>query len=83
MHAKKPHAGCIDVVFRVFPEGDVIALFPKLPAGGGMITSYQHFGQHGDASPKLIKELRKATKPEYTELLAELRRIGYCLTVRS
>ena len=74
---------CIDVVFRVFPDGDVIALFPGESVGGGHINSYQHVGQHGGASPSLIKELRKATHAEYAPLRAELKRIGYCLRVRA
>jgi hypothetical protein len=73
---------CLDVVFRVFPEGDVIALFPGEGAGRGLINSYQHVGQHGGASPALIKELRKATRAEYASLLAELKQIGYCLRVK-
>ena len=84
-HATKKTAPepCLDVVFRVFPEGDVIALFPGDPIGGGKINSYQHLGQHGGAAPALIKELRKATRAEYGPLLAELKRIGYCLRVRA
>lgn len=72
----------IDVVFRVFPEGDVIALFPSQREGRSMIMSYQHVGQHGDAAPALMRELRPATKAEYTPLLAELLDIGYRLRVR-
>ena len=66
------------VIFRVFePEGDVIALFPGMPEGTGFINSYQHIGQHGAATPSLIKELRPATEEEYLPLLKELRQIGY------
>jgi len=73
---------CIDVVFRMFPEGDVIALFPGEAAGRGLINSYQHVGQHGPATPNLLKMLRRATPKEYAPLLRELRRIGYCLRVK-
>lgn len=73
---------CVDVVFRVFPEGDVIALFPKLSEGRGMITSYQHIGQHGDARSSLVRELRAASPSEYAALLKELRDVGYCLRVK-
>lgn len=74
---------CVDVVFRVFPEGDVIALFPGEQAGRGLINSYQRLGQHGGASPQLVKELRKAARAEYAPLLTELKQIGYCLRVRA
>jgi hypothetical protein len=73
-----------NVYFRVFPTGDVIALFPDDPhdQSGREINSYQHVGQHGAASRDLITELRPATKAEYAPLHAELERIGYSLRVR-
>jgi hypothetical protein len=74
---------CVDVHFRVFPDGDVIALFPNDRVGRGQINSYQRLGQHGGASPALIEELRKASRAEYAPLLAELKNIGYCLRVRA
>jgi hypothetical protein len=81
--AKKSSETCIDVIFRVFPEGDVIALFPGEVTRAGHINSYQHVGQHGEASRALIHELRTATPKEYKSLLAELKQIGYCVRVRS
>jgi hypothetical protein len=70
------------VVFRVFPEGDVIALFPNdICDARDNITSYQHVGQHGAASPSLIEELRPATPKEYGPLKKELESIGYELEV--
>lgn len=68
----------LDVVFRVFPEGDVIALFPS-ERDRNMIMSYQHLVQHSLASPELVRELRPATPAERANLLAELKRIGYHL----
>ena len=70
-----------EVAFRVFPEGDVIALFPQDKQGAGMINSYQRLGQHGEASQQLVKELRRASPAEYAPLLAELKSIGYRLRV--
>lgn len=78
---KKTPEPCVSVVFRVFPQGDVIALFPHEDQGGGQIQSYQRLGQHGGASRSLIKELRKATRAEYGPLLSELKSLGYCLKV--
>jgi hypothetical protein len=68
---------CDRVIFRKFPEGDVIALFPSQSEGPGLINSYQHTGQHGAASQQLIKALRPAKPFEYESLLQELRAIGY------
>ncbi len=67
------------VVFRKFPEGDVVALFPEEAANGkGHILSYQSAGQHGAASPELVSELAEATEVEYQPLLQELMvRVGY------
>ncbi|WOG27799.1 hypothetical protein [Endozoicomonas sp. 8E] len=67
------------VVFRKFPEGDVIALFPDDVADNrGHISSYQQQGQHGAASPALMDELTPATVEEYQHLLNELtHQIGY------
>ena len=61
------------VCYRVFDDGDVVALFPNLDADlNGNITSYQHIGQHGAASRDLLTELRAATETEHAELHAEL-----------
>lgn len=74
------------VVFRKFKEGDVIALFPEIPAkldGGWLCWSYMHIGQHGAANPGawLINETTPATPAEYADLKAELEDIGYRLQV--
>jgi hypothetical protein len=67
------------VAFRVFDEGDVIALMiddfhPDTPE---IIMSYQSIGQHGMAHRDLLDELDKATPEEYADLKDELERIGY------
>ena len=76
------------VTFRKFPDGDVIALFPKLFTGqdndnNQFILSYMHIGQHGGASDDLIDDLSPATADEYSDLKAELTSIGYELEVQS
>ena len=73
---------CDRIIFRKFPEGDVIALFPDQPEGRGRINSYQHVGQHGAADYQLIRELRPAKPAEYHDLLRELKNIGYKPCVR-
>jgi len=70
------------VVFRIYPDGEVIALFPQISAslGGGLCESYMHVGQHGGADPILVVSRTKlATPKEYANLYAELEQIGYNL----
>ena len=67
--------------FKVFEEGDIIALFPDRMADlKGNILSYQHLGQHSGASPELIS-LPDATEAERNDLERELVGIGYELDI--
>ena len=71
------------VIFRKFPDGEVIALFPELPGDSDILNclNYMHIGQHGNGEALLIG---KPAKPEeYKELFDELTAIGYNLTVVS
>ena len=73
------------VVFRRFPDGDIIALFPYLAAEGldpWPCQSYMHVGQHGAADPRIVHDTRPARPHEYAALRAELEQIGYRLCVR-
>ena len=68
------------MVFRRYPDGQVIALFPDIPWSGrrGKITSYMHVGQHGAADyAGVIAVTRPACEKEYRNPLSELRAIGY------
>lgn len=67
------------VIFRKFRDGDVIALFPEIPADilGHNCQSYMHVGQHGAADPHLSGRTAPATPEEYADLMNELTRIGY------
>lgn len=72
------------VVFKKFPEGDIIALMPEEKYQLDQetsIMSYMHIGQHGDACPSLVKELDAATPSEYYDLKQELESLGYNLKV--
>lgn len=72
------------VVFRVWPDGDVIALFPQIPADlhGYMCQSYMHVGQHGAADTDISAgQTRLATPKEFIKLKRELRQRGYNLQV--
>ena len=64
-------------VFRVFSDGEVIALFPQI-AAGWYCQSYMHVGQHGSADTGIvINQTRLATPKEYRTLLKELKQLGY------
>lgn len=68
------------IIFRVYPDGEIIALFPQIAAGitGYLCQSYMHVGQHGAANPAaVVQQTRLATVEEYRELLKELEEIGY------
>ena len=80
-----PDPDVTPVIFRVWPEGDVIAIFPELAYSrdGHLCMSYQHVGQHGGADCELVtKATRPATRAEYTELANELTQRGYNLVIR-
>ena len=54
------------VLFRRFPDGDVIALFPYLPAEcltAWPCQSYMHIGQHGAADPRIVHDTRPGPAP--------------------
>jgi hypothetical protein len=73
------------VIFRRFPDGDIIALFPCMPAeclNPWPCQSYMHVGQHGAADPRIVHDTRSAKPNEYATLKAELEQIGYRLIVR-
>lgn len=70
----------VDTAFRVFPEGDVVALFVNQPEGEGMVSSYQIVGEHSPASLDLLTELPRATTEQATPLLIKLRELGYVVT---
>ena len=66
------------VHFRVWEDGDAIALFPEeLWDQKGNITSYEHTGQHGAAHPSLINSLTPATERQYKNLKKELESAPY------
>ena len=71
----------IDVDFRVFVDGDIIALFPNDAWDDVNIASYMHIGQHGGASKEHLNELTKASQAQYAELETELISIGYKLNI--
>lgn len=71
------------VIFRKFPEGEIIAAFPEIRdyPDQDLIDSYMNIGQHGPASIHIINELQPATHEEYSDLYDELISIGYDLVI--
>ena len=69
----------IDVLYRKFDDGDLIALFPytEKDCNAGFIMSYQVVGQHSEASKDLLDVLGHATDEEKESMEAELRFVGY------
>ena len=68
----------VKVVFRKHPDGDIVALFPELSEDGSSCVSYEHVGQHGSADYAYCISRTKPAKPEeYSDLLAELKTLGY------
>ena len=67
------------VIFKKFPEGDIIAIFPELLGtfDPNDCLSYMHIGQHGACDSRLIRELESASAEEYQDLWEELESIGY------
>lgn len=66
--------------------GGVIALFPEMEEGNGRVNSYEHIGQHGEASywhvVNQTEPVRSVDEPGVADLLSELTRIGYEPVVR-
>ncbi len=73
------------VIFRKYPDGDIIALFPIIAVDtiGYNCESYMHVGQHGAANPRIVVSQTKLAKPkEYRVLKKELEcQVGYHLKV--
>lgn len=71
----------INVYFRKWEDGDIIALWDEYCMDYRWISSYEHIGQHSAATRDLITELEAAPPEEYAPLLSELERIGYNVNV--
>lgn len=71
------------VVFRQWPNGDIIALFPQIPADnqGYTCSSYEHIGQHGGANPDVVVGQTTYVSSLHPPLAKELEELGYDLEV--
>lgn len=68
------------VVFRKWKDGNVIALFPELPAdlSGNHCDAYEHVGQHGGADYHgVIQQTKPCSVDDAADLINELGTIGY------
>lgn len=68
------------VIFRKWPDGQVDALFPEIPADsrGWTCTVYSRIGQHSGANCGVVIENTVPAMPEeYKSLLHELGNVGY------
>ena len=83
IEARRAAEDITKVIFRQFPDGDTIALFPDDLWTRGFIGSYMHTGQHGGASPELITELQPAAPEAITELTKELEGLGYNMEIQN
>lgn len=72
------------VIFRKYPDGDILALMPyDIANGEGNCTSYMHVGQHGAAHYEhCISQTKPAVYAEYKNLVDELISLGYNLEIR-
>lgn len=62
----------------VAKEWWVIAFFPGITATKGMVVSYAHVGQHGEATYKFYLACKPAKPKEYAKLKKELEQcFGY------
>ena len=71
------------VIFRTFPEKEVIAIFPEKPYNKNpeLCMSYMKLGQHAAASIKVVQDTRASTPSEIEPLRKELENIGYKLKI--
>jgi len=74
------------VIFRQFKIGcEVIAFFPEICGDitGYLCMSYMKCGQHGAASPNLIKDTKPANLEDGSvkRLIRELEELGYNLEI--
>jgi len=72
------------VIFRKFPDGDVIAIFPQIAAdsSGYHCLSYMKVGQHSACDPLgIVRKTKLATRRDFEPLEMELASIGYSLEI--
>lgn len=69
-----------DVIFKRWPNGNVIAAFPAICGNSydpSTCSSFEHVGQHGAADVGVMANLRPALPREYADLKRELESAPY------
>ena len=74
----------VNVAFRKFEDGEVIAIFPNIypvaKDSKAEVMSYMHVGQHGMCMECLVNELEKASKvvlfPTYKRAQKEAKKLN-------
>jgi len=76
----------IVVQFVKSTDGEVTAVFldtaRRNHGSQTFMTCYCHVGQHSECSSRWVAEQQPASEDEYQDLLEELGRIGYDVTVK-
>jgi hypothetical protein len=81
LHAVMPEP-VTRVVYRIWNNGEVCALFPDIDELRGCCLSYVRVGQHGAADYSHVVGMTKPATPEqYQPLHNELTSIGYNLKI--
>jgi len=68
------------VIYRQYSSGEVVALFPEIPASGVGVycLSFHHVGQHGAADyDYVIRHTKPGTESGWRDLHKELEDRGY------
>ena len=67
------------VIFKKCSNGQIVAAFPQIPWDNSPfhLQCYEHVGQHGNGAESYLILLTPAKPVEYSELLKELKAIGY------
>lgn len=75
----------LDVVFRKFNNGEIIALFPQIKFGCPhyKIMSYMFIGHHEEVDHyAVVQQTKLATEEEYDSLLKEIQSIYHEYDIR-
>jgi hypothetical protein len=62
-------------------DKEVTAVLTDHPYNRALTTCYSHIGQHDCCDNTWVKAQRESTEEEYKDLLAELKSIGYDVTI--
>lgn len=72
------------VVFRKFPDGEIVAIFPYVIDAPHRVMTYMHVGQRSNMDyHRVVSDTRPAKAREYASLLKELTQIGYDLDIQT